>query len=108
MLPMKTSERALPSTPRTCDELLEQQRHRAVQHITGALRQLGPDLVASTRLRSHAARRPLLTAGVGVVVGLITARCAIHLFTHRPVAHTRPGGGILRALLLASLRVLGR
>ena len=93
---------------RSADELLEHERRRALHDLAHSARHVGRDLVDATPLRRHARSRPLLTTGVGAVLGLIAGRALLHLVDRHERSPRAPRGRFIPALVLASLRLLGR
>ena len=103
-----------PATRRatTADELLAFEQRRALGDLGRHVRNIGHDLVAATELRRHVRARPLLTTGASVALGVVAGRVIARSFeTHEGApraarSHARPA--LVPALVLASLRLLGR
>jgi hypothetical protein len=99
-----------PRAPRatSADELLEFERRRALHDLARSTRHVGRDLVESTAVGRQLRRRPLLATGVGAVVGVIAGRVLLRLFEHHERSPRPSQQRLVPALVLASLRLLGR
>jgi len=92
----------------SADELLEFERRRALHDLARSTRHVGRDLVDSSALGRQLRTRPLLTTAVGAVVGVIAGRVLLHLFERHERSPRATRQGLVPALVLASLRLLGR
>lgn len=99
-----------PRTPRatSADELLEFERRRALHDLARSTQHVGRDLLASTAIGRQLQRRPLLTTAVGAVVGVVVGRILLGLFERHERSPRAARQRLVPALVLASLRLLGR